>query len=296
MCEEAKLREWAKGVTSRRELGLMAGAVTLVACAPADLGESDGASQTAAAMGISESAVTFDTADGVMDAFFVHPDDGRHPAVIIWPDIGSLRESKRNMARRLASQGYAVLVLNPYYRDVVGDQFTDFADFIEKGGFQMVRPWREKHNAQTIGSDAIAAVAFLDAQDAVDSQRGVGVHGFCMGGPLSVWSAAAVPDRIKGAASFHGGGLTREDDPMSPHRTLARSDAAFLIAVSQDDDARDPESKTIFAQAAEAAGRPAIIEVYAGDHGWTVPDSPVYNAAVADKAFADLLGFYGQYL
>ncbi|MEM7780732.1 MAG: dienelactone hydrolase family protein [Pseudomonadota bacterium] len=298
MCDEAKLAEWAKDVRrarlGRREFGVLAGGAALAACAPGSGGE--GTEDAADTLGTSENAVSFATEAGTMDAFFVHPVEGSHPAIIIWPDIASIRESKRNIARRLAGQGYAVLVLNPYYRDVAGEQFADFADFIEAGGFQVVRPYREKHTADGIGSDATAAVQFLDAQDAVDTSRGIGVHGYCMGGPLSVWSAAAVPDRIKAAASFHGGGLTREDDPLSPHRTLDRSDAAFLIAVSQDDDAKDPESKTIFAAAAEEAGRPAIVEVYAGDHGWTVPDSPVYAEAEAEKAFADLLSFYGDNL
>lgn len=294
MCDEAKLAEWAKGVVSRREMGVMAGVAAVAACAPGEISAGEG--EASEALAITESGVTFDTADGTMDAFFVHPVDGQHPAVILWPDIASIRESKRNMARRLAGEGYAVLVLNPYYRDVAGEQFADFAGLIEAGGFGVVSPYRAKFSADGIGADAAAAVAFLDEQDAVDTARGIGVHGYCMGGPLSVWSAVAVPERIKAAASFHGGGLTRADDPNSPHQLLGRSDAAYLIAVSQDDDAQDPDSKTIFAEAAEAAGRPAIVEVYAGDHGWTVPDSPVYLEPVAEKAFADLLSFYSENL
>jgi carboxymethylenebutenolidase len=107
-----------------------------------------------------------------------------------------------------------------------------------------------------------------------------------------VWSAAAAPSRIKAAASFHGGGLVREDDPLSPHRTLDRADAAFLIAVAQDDDAEDPEAKTKFAEAAEAAGVEAQVTVYAGDHGWTVPDAPAYYAPAAEQAYVDLLTMY----
>lgn len=293
MCDEANLNEWAKGAVSRRRFGVLAGTATLAACAPNEL--SAGVDGGTGAV-LAEKSVSFDTADGTMDAFFVHPAKGAHPAVILWPDIASLREAKRNMARRLAGEGYAVLVLNPYYRDVAGEQFADFADFIQSGGFQMVGPWRARHNADTIGADTRAAVAWLDAQGPVDTARGIGVQGYCMGGPLTVWSTAAAPDRIKAGASFHGGGLVREGNPKSPHNVLSQASAAYLIAVAADDDTKAPEDKVTFAKAAEAAGRPANVKVYSGNHGWTVPDSPAYAAAAAEEAYADLLTLYAANL
>ena len=294
MCDEARLKQWAM---DRRKFGVLAGAAAVAACTPGGVQESEEVLTTSASSSdLVESTVTFETGAGTMDAFFVHPAQGSFPGVIFWPDIASIRESKRNMARRLAGEGYAVLVVNPYYRDVEGEQFADFAAFIEAEGFSKVRPWRGKLDAEAIGADASAAVAFLDAQDAVDASRGIGTQGYCMGGPFTVWSAAAVPDRIKAAASFHGGGLTRENNPMSPHRMLDQAEAAFLIAVAQDDDAEDPQSKEIFAAAAREAGRPAKVDVYAGDHGWTVPDSPAYARAAAERAYADLLTLYAANL
>ena len=291
MCDEAKLKEWASEAISRRHFGMLTGAAALTACAPTGAAESEqDAGEDEASL--VESNVTFETADGTMDAFFVHPEEGAHPGVIFWPDIASIRESKRNMARRLAGEGYAVLVLNPYYRDVAGEQFADFAAFIADEGFSKVRPWREKLDAESIGRDATSAVEWLDGQDAVDTAMGIGTQGYCMGGPFTVWSTAAVPARIKAAASFHGGGLVRDDNPQSPHNMLDQADASYLIAVAQDDDAEAPDHKTIFAEAAEAAGRPATVEVYEGDHGWTVPDSPAYAEAAAEKAYADLLSLY----
>ncbi|MEO1048895.1 MAG: dienelactone hydrolase family protein, partial [Pseudomonadota bacterium] len=112
----------------------------------------------------------------------------------------------------------------------------------------------------------------------------------------TVWSAAAVPDRIKAAASFHGGGLVREDYDKSPHKVLSEATASFLIAVARDDDADAPDDKTTFAQAAKAAGRPSVVDVYDGDHGWTVPDSPAYAEPAAEKAYADLLSLYSSAL
>jgi len=250
----------------------------------------------AAAGALTERKVTFATPDGTADGFFVHPSEGKHPAVILWPDIASLREAKRVMARELAAQGYAVLVMNPYYRDVAGEQFADFADFIAKGGFQKVGPWRGKLNAEAIMSDTRAITAWLDQQAVVDPVRGIGTQGYCMGGPFTVWSAAAVPARVKAAASFHGGGLVRPDNAMSPHALLGTVKAGLLVAVAKDDDAKAPADKVTFAEAAKAAGVAANVAVYEGNHGWMVPDSPAYAAPVARKGEADLLALYKRQL
>ena len=287
MCDEAKLEEWARQAITRRRFGALTGAAAVAACAP---GEASGESEDKP--GLVENGVTFKTTDGTMDAFFVHPDEGKHPGVIFWPDIASLREAKRNMARRLAGEGYSVLVLNPYYRDVEGEQFADFAAFIDQGGFGQVGPWREKLTAEAIGRDATSAVNWLDRQSTVDAGKGIGTQGYCMGGPFTIWSAAAVPSRIDAAASFHGGGLVREGNPLSPHNVLDEVEARLLIAVAQDDDADDPAVKTIFAEAAEEAGVPATVAVYEGDHGWTVPDSPAYAEPAAERAYRDLLELY----
>jgi len=200
------------------------------------------------------------------------------------------------MARRLAGEGYSVLVLNPYYRDVAGEQFADFAEFIDEGGFGKVGPWREKLTAAAIGRDAQAAVNWLDEQPVVDTASGIGTQGYCMGGPFTIWSAAAVPGRIRAAASFHGGGLVREDDPKSPHNMLDDVDARLLVAIAQDDHEKDPSAKLLFAKAAGLAAVPAKIDVYEGDHGWTVPDSPAYAEPAAEKAYADLLELYEKAL
>ncbi|QYU71078.1 dienelactone hydrolase family protein [Leptolyngbya sp. 15MV] len=219
-----------------------------------------------------------------------------HPAVILWPDIAGIREAKRDMARRLAGRGYATLVLNPYYRDVTGEQFADFATFAADGGWQKVGPWRGKLTAEAIMRDARAAIGWLDEQPSVDRRRGIGTQGYCMGGPFTMWTGAAMPARVRAAASFHGGGLVRPDAELSPHKLLDRMNADLLVAIARDDDAKAPQDKDTFRQAAGAAGRRAMIEVYAGDHGWTVPDSPVYAEAEAERAWADLLALYERAL
>ncbi len=290
MCTQDRFGNLPSPRFDRRQFAVLSGSAALAACTGMDMG-----SAGSTASGLTESSVTVQTGDGMADAFFVHPARGRHPGVIFWPDIAGLRDAKRMMARRLAEAGYAVLVVNPYYRDVAGEQFEDFAAFRADNGFAKVKPWRDKLTAQAIGSDAKALVAWLDSQSAVDTSRPVGTQGYCMGGPFTFWSAAAVPGRIEAASSFHGGGLVR-DSADSPHRTMDDTRASYLVAIAQDDDAENPDHKDVLRRAAAEAGRTVEVEVYAGDHGWTVPDSPAYDRPAAEKAWSRLLAVYGAAL
>ncbi|MFN3517701.1 MAG: dienelactone hydrolase family protein [Novosphingobium sp.] len=292
MCDESKLAEWARATISRRQFGTLTGAAALAACAPGGAN----AGVDARLFDLAETAVSFATSEGTMDAFFVHPAKQASPAVILWPDIASIREAKRNIARKLAQAGYAVLVVNPYYRDVAGEQFADFAAFISDGGFQKVGPWRDKLNPQAIMRDASAIVGWLDEQGSVSKEHGIGTQGYCMGGPFAIWTAAAVPTRVLAAASFHGGGLVRPDHPMSPHALLGKTQAALLIAVAQDDDAKAPQDKVTLAEATKAAGVTATVTVYPANHGWMVSDSPAYDAAAAARGEADVKALYAVHL
>lgn len=292
MCDESKLADWARQTISRRQFGALTGAAALAACAS---GESESLAEPAIP-GLRERGINFATTDGRLDGFLVQPEAGSHPAVILWPDIAGIREAKRNIARKLAAAGHAVLVVNPYYRDVTGEQFADFAAFIADGGFQKVGPWRGKLTAEAIMRDATAIVDWLDRQEGITQARGIGTQGYCMGGPFAIWTAAAVPRRVKAAASFHGGGLVRPDAATSPHNLLGDVEAELLIAVAQDDDAKAPADKATFAEAARAASVTANVAVYPGDHGWMVSDSPAWNATAAARGEADLKAIYARAL
>ncbi len=279
----SKRRGKAAGV-SRREFAALGALATAAALAPAG-----GAVSQARAR--DESTVSFDVPGGRMDGFFVHPAQGRSPAIIVWPDIAGLRDAFMAMSRRLAAQGYAVLVLNPYYADEEAPQFDDFDDFRSSGGMEKVTPWREKLTAATVMETAKAVVAYLDADEAVDPARGIGVQGYCMGGPLAVWTAAAAPERVKAVASFHGGRLVGEED-TSPVKMIGQTQASFLFAIARDDDRTAPGDKDALKAAAEATGRPAQIRVFRADHGWTVADSPAYNYDEDDASWELLLDLY----
>ena len=247
MCERDQLNDWSLGGkfdwAVNRRLFTLGSLGVLAACATGTIGAGD----------LKEERVRVTTPDGTMDAFYVRPARGRHPAILTWPDIAGLREAFEVMARRLAAQGYAVLVVNPYYRNAVSPQFRDFADFQSQGGFQKVGPWRSALKADVIQRDARAVINWLDARPEVDTSRGIGTHGYCMGGPYTVWTAAAVPGRVRAAASLHGGGLVKADDPKSPHNLFDETQARYLFAIAQDDDEKDPKVKTALREAAAAA-------------------------------------------
>lgn len=283
MCDQDQLLDMAKRGVSRREFGAVGAMAALAACASVEAEAQEG--------GLTEGGVTFDAPGGTMDGFFVHPASGKHPAVILWPDIAGIRDAKKIMARRLAGAGYAVLVPNPYYRSLPAPQFADFDAWRAGGGMAKVSPWIALNTPAAIAETTKAVVAWLDRQAPVDTGKGVGVQGYCMTGSWTVRGAAAVPERIKGAASFHGGFLVT-DAPYSPHQLFDESRAAHLIAIAKDDDAKEPTHKDALKAAAAAANRPAEIEVYQADHGWTVPDSPAYDQAEADRAWERLLALY----
>ncbi len=268
---------------SRRTFAAAGAVGVLAACA--------GSRETQAHPALVEETVLIPTTDGMADAFFVRPTRGRHPAVIMWPDIAGLRDAFKEMGRRLASAGYAVLVVNHYYRNARAPILNSIVEWRTPDGQARLKPMIAAISADGVKRDAKAFVAWLDGQKAVDSHRGIGVQGYCMTGGFAIYSAVAAPDRVRAAASFHGGGLV-SDKPDSEHRLLGLTKASFLFAIARNDDANAPGDKDALRAAADVAHRPAEIEVYRADHGWCTLDAPVYDKAEADRAWARLLVLY----
>jgi carboxymethylenebutenolidase len=234
------------------------------------------------------------TPDGLADAVVFHPKEGQPlPGVLLWPDIGGLRPVKREMGRRLAAQGYVVLVVNPYYRLFKAPVLTAIPAGPEQQ--EKRQEGRATLTPSAVASDARAYIAWLDALPQT-SEAKIGVQGYCMGGALSVRTAAAVPGRIGAVASFHGGNGLVTDEADSPHRLIAATRARYLFATARNDDAQAPQVNTGLQAALKAAGRPGVAEVYAADHGWCVPDSAKYDEPEAERAWAALLALYGQAL
>jgi carboxymethylenebutenolidase len=275
----------ARGV-SRREfgaLGLGAGLVTLL---PA----------VANAAEVVESEVQIKTPDGTCDAYFVHPVKGRHPAVLVWPDIFGLRPAFRQMGKRLAESGYSVLVVNPFYRKQKAPTAPEHANFQDPATRDLLMGLMGSLTAETTVTDAKAFVPWLDAQASVDTRRKMATTGYCMGGPFTMRTAAAFPNRVGAGASFHGASLAT-DKADSPHLLVSKMKAQFLIAIADNDDQKEPEAKNLLKLAFAKAKLPAEIEVYKGAmHGWCPPDGQVYNHELAEKAWARMLVLFQKAL
>jgi carboxymethylenebutenolidase len=253
-----------------------------------------------AAESVVETNVTIKTPDGDCDAAFIHPPTGSHAAVIVWPDAFGLRPSMRDIAKRLAADGYSVLVPNPFYRVAKAPVFTDVANFnfSNQADRAKLQPLMGSITAAGAAEkDAAAFVAFLDAQPQVNKSRKIGTQGYCMGGPLVVRTSAAVPNRIGAGASFHGGGLVTAN-PDSPHLLAPKIKARMYFGVASNDDKNQPDAKDKLRESFAAANVPAEIEVYASLHGWCVPDmpmsngAPIYNKPDAEKAWGKLVALY----
>ena len=278
MCDSNTFRP---GAMTRRGFGAFSSVAFLAACTTTtgDL----------AGTGVVERAVNIASPDGTIDGFFYYPASGAHAAAIMWPDVAGIRPASKAMARRLAGEGFAVVLANPYYRDVAGQQFADFAELAEKG-FATVAPWRENHTAQGIARDARALIAWLDAQPQVDTGKPVSAAGYCMTGAWPTRAAHAVPSRMGAAASLHGGGLVTQD-ANSPHKQIVAG-KRYLYAIAQDDNAKAPGEQSALSAAADAVDAYAEVTVYPADHGWTVPDSPAYDEVQAEAAWARMLAVF----
>ena len=274
------------GRLNRRQFGKMSAIAGFAAALP----------RVADALEVRESEVLIDTPDGVCDGYYVRPSTGAHPAVLIWPDILGLRPAFRLMGKRLAESGYCVLVINPFYRSAKAPVIKEGASFRDPETREIVLPMRRELTADTHFSDAKAFVKFLDQQDDVDSDRMMGTAGYCMGGRMIMRTAAAVPERIGAAASFHGGGLAT-DRADSPHLLIPNTKAHVLHAIAENDDKKNPDAKSILSKAYADADIPAEIEVYQGTlHGWCPPDSAVYNEIQAERAWQRMLALYKRAL
>jgi carboxymethylenebutenolidase len=270
----------ARGLVTRREFGVMMGA-----------GMAMMLPQVRNAVAVTESEVTVKTPDGTADCYFVHPTTGTAPAVLVWPDIFGLRPAFRQMGKRLAESGHSVLVVNPFYRV----KKAPTADAGAATPIPQLIPLAQALTDTTKMTDAKAFIAWLDQQASVAKNRKVGTQGYCMGGPIAFLTAAAVPDRVGGVASFHGGGLVTTM-PNSPHLQASKTKAQFLIAIAENDDKTAPNDKTVLKDTFAKAGLPAEIEVYPAAHGWCPPDSGVYNKEQSEKAWTRLLELYKKAL
>lgn len=270
---------------TRRTLLLTMGAVAAASGVPA-FAEDPGART------VTEKDVRVRTADGMADAALFYPSGkGQFPAVLMWPDILGLRPVFREMGKRLAAQGYVVLVPNPYYRAQKAPIVSGPFDFNNKDDMQRIMKFRDGLTDPMVDRDAAAYVTFLDAQAKTDKRKKAAVQGYCMSGPISFRTAAARPDRIGAVATFHPGALVT-DKPSSPHLLIPKTRASYLVIIAKNDAEKMPREKPDLDAAFAAARRPATVEISPANHGWTVAGSQTYDEKEAERAWAELLPFY----
>jgi carboxymethylenebutenolidase len=280
MCDDHDLDEMdyaQRTALSRRQFALLTAGAGLAALLP----------PPADAAPITGSPVNIRTPDGVCDAYFTHPaSGGTHPGVLMWPDIFGLRPTFQHMADRLAQSGYAVLVVNPFYRIRQAPTSPPHPSLGDPAVRKELMAMARSLTPQVTVTDARAFVPWLASQAAVSQSRKMATTGYCMGGPFTLRTAAEFPQRIGAGATFHGAGLVTAG-PDSPHLLISRIKAQYLMAIAASDDAKQPEAKTVLREAFARAHLPAEIEVYPGtQHGWCVPDLQVYNHEEAEKAWS----------
>lgn len=286
MCDSDDLGGFANTALTRRRFGQLALGAGVAATLP----------RLSLAAETRGQDVDIKTPAGTCDAYFVHPAKGRHPGVLVWPDIFGLRPAFKDMAKRLAEAGYAVLVVNPFYRLRRAPTSPAGADFKDPKVRELLMGQKDSLTPETASVDARAFVGWLDAQKATDAKRKVGTSGYCMGGPLVMRTAATLPERVGAGASFHGGGLAT-GTPDSPHLLIPKMQAQFLVAIAANDDEKEPAAKDTLRKAFDAAKLKAEIEVYAGTkHGWCPTDSPVYDHDQAEKAWGRMLALFSAAL
>jgi carboxymethylenebutenolidase len=288
--QNSEIQNESNSDVSRRDFIAMSVAAGIVAAT----------GSASAAMPVSETEVTIKTPDGMCDAAFIHPTAGSHPGVIIWADAFGLRPTMRDIGKRIAAEGYSVLVPNPFYRVAKAPVLEE--DKVRSFNFQTdmakIQPLMASINAPGAAEkDAVAFVAFLDSQSQVNKSKKIGTQGYCMGGPLVVKTCAAAPNRVGAGGSFHGGGLVT-DKPDSPHLLASKIKARMYFGIASNDDMRQPDAKDKLKESFAAAHVPAEIEVYSSKHGWCVADmphdasGPIYDMTDAERAWGKLVALY----
>jgi carboxymethylenebutenolidase len=236
------------------------------------------------------------TADGTCPVTLFTPDGaGPWPGVVMYPDAGGVRPALREMAGRLASLGYAVLLPDVYYRNGTWAPFDMKAVFGDDAERRRLFAMMKAITPEVMAADAASFFDYLAGRPEVAGDR-FGTTGYCMGGRTSLIVAGRVADRVAAAMSFHGGGLAAENDPDSPHLLADRMRAAVYVGGAANDASYTQEQSELLDAALTAAGVEHIIEWYPAEHGYAVPDTAAYDPAAAEKHWDAMATFFGKHL
>jgi carboxymethylenebutenolidase len=245
---------------------------------------------------VTQRTVEIEASDGICPAALSIPaGDGPWPGVIIFFDAGGMRDTMRQMGERLSDLGYVVLVPDLYYRNGPYDPVDMRTAFGNKEIAEKVMGMMRGYTSDQVVRDAGAFVAYLDSRPET-KPGGVGTTGYCMGGRLSLITAANLGERIAAAASFHGGNLANADDPDSPHHKANGIKATVYVAGAIEDQSFTDEQKDLLEKSLSQAGVTHTIETYPAHHGFAVPDNPSYDADAAERQWKAMEQFFGSAL
>jgi carboxymethylenebutenolidase len=244
-----------------------------------------------------DKTIDINTDDGVCDAYVSYPDaGGPFPAVLLYMDGGGVRPAVYSIAKRIAANGFYVLLPNMYYRARRAPVIDTAADIFKPENRSKLMELVRSLSPERIVADAGAFLDFLSAQAEIKPNSKVGLTGYCMGGAMVVRTSAAYPDRVAAGASHHGGRLVTKDAD-SPHLLLGKISAELYFGHADNDEYMPRADIARFEEALQKSGVTYESEIYTGaSHGYTMTDFPVYNAAAADKHWRRLLGLLGKTL
>ena len=233
-----------------------------------------------------------ETTEGSMGTFIVRPDGAEpHPVVLFLMDAPGKRPLLHDMARRIASKGYYVMLPNLYYRATPAFEL----DFQSKESFDRMVELMSSVGNRMIGRDAQKLIAHADADEIADATR-VGVVGYCMSGPFAVWTAAEFPDVVKAAASFYGVRL-HVDSSDSPHVRLPEIRGELYVGAAEHDDYVPLDMIDRFEATMQATGTRGRVERYWGTHhGFAFDDRPAYDATADERHWTALLDLFARNL
>ena len=242
-----------------------------------------------------ENQIDIPTREGATTTFICHPErGGPHPVVLFYMDAPAIREELRDMARRIASVGYYVVLPNLYYRSGVmelgpfsgpDDGATRARMFELMGSLTIPK----------IMDDTEALLAYVDSQPAA-RPGSVGAVGYCMSGQYAVNAAVRFHGRVTAAASFYGVSLVT-DQPDSPHRAGTRTKAELYFGCAETDRWAPPEMVDALRAAMAESGAQAEVELYPGvEHGFAFPQRAAYDRAAADRHWERLFALFRRRL
>ncbi len=250
-------------------------------------------------MNLHTATIGVPAADGSADAYVAAPAEGVPvPGVLLYMDAFGLRGRLEEMADRIAAQGYAVLVPNVFYRHGRAP-LIDTSELLKPENrerlFEVLGPMMQALTPELAMRDAEAYLAWFAGDDRV-ADAPVGTTGYCMGGALALRTAAAYPDRVAAAASFHGGRLAT-DAPDSPHTLVGSIAAEVYVGHADNDASMPPEQQERLEQALAAAGLAHSCELYDGAaHGFTMADTAAYDEAATERHWDRLLDLFARRL